>query len=550
MSMPFAACYTPDCPNFGHNAFESLGGRRRGRYGARKRKGRADQVICHGCGSELTLGAPLRLHLDSEKERLVDSVLFAFLLGAKKRRTVHFTQMYFPKLSDTGYYSTLRNIGARLRGYHAWRNARLLDPRAPVDFGQTARVYTDVLESSLRRHGDVHRHRRVMVIVSVLHLEKSYYILGAHPYFLPLAYGPEGGADEPYIDPRTGRPSVEFARKWDCLDHPVHNTFLHGEKMTTEDLMQDRADVSRIHNGYYIKSAYAELAHFLTVRTLLRHFKRISFCMDAHPSAIQSAMVGLAGDIRSGRAEVVLVQRQYKKHGRAPKVAFDMGKLGSKERAEALRQRWDATEKTVQRIFAKGEDDVTEQKVAEAVKAGKRDPPVPPRVKYPDPVQRAARIFNKAIRGGFGKSGEWGWLRFPSPMGRETECRTLWLTRMPHKTYADAQPHLLYATLQPVDSSMRAARSRVRALDRPLFRAAAGSSFNERYYDPLVLLAELSIYAFVRNYLLLSADQKSIPARQLGLMGVRAGFSSLTDLVMNFRLDTSHAQRMTAWRHR
>lgn len=100
-------------------------------------------------------------------------------------------------------------------------NARLFMPRSGVDFTQMARVSTDVIAVPLRRTGEVHRSRNLRLIVSVLALERTYYILAAHPFFLPVAFGPDPDAD--YMDREIGEPSAEFAHQWHCLEHPVHN---------------------------------------------------------------------------------------------------------------------------------------------------------------------------------------------------------------------------------------------------------------------------------------------------------------------------------------
>lgn len=249
LSLPFVACSTPDCRNFGKNVFEYYGAPHR-LYRERKGKHRVHDVVCRGCQKGLTLGKPLRLRLREDTPGILDAILFAFLLGAKKRRTVHFAQMFFPKLNDRGYYRALCRIGDRLGDYHAWRNARLLDGKAPIDFTQTARVYTDVMEASLRRLGDVHRHRRVMIMVSVLALEKTYFILAAHPYFLPSVKELKPG--DYHIDPATGLPKVDVVRRWDCVEHPIHTNFPLGKKKTPESLAKEQADVSRAKQGYYI----------------------------------------------------------------------------------------------------------------------------------------------------------------------------------------------------------------------------------------------------------------------------------------------------------
>ena len=48
------------------------------------------------------------------------------------------------------YYNQVRSIGNRLRDYHTWRNARLLDPALDTDRKTPARVNTDVIILSMQ----------------------------------------------------------------------------------------------------------------------------------------------------------------------------------------------------------------------------------------------------------------------------------------------------------------------------------------------------------------------------------------------------------------
>ena len=544
-SIPFAACSKRECRNYGRNIFWE--------YARYRKHGRSYGAKCRKCKSSVTLGASLGLHVDKDTRKKIKFILFAFLLGAKKRRTVHFVRMFFVRIITSGYYKTLTRIGSRLRSYHSWRNARLADRRAPVDFSQTARVYTDVVQASLRRDGDVKKHRNISVIVSVLGLKKTYYILAAHPYFLPHRYGPESEEHkgEQEYDPVSGLPSPEFTRKWACLEHPVHDRF--GRYKTPEEMMAKMADMSRKRDGFYINKAYAEIAHFLVVKTMLRRFKRICFYMDGDKAAMPSAMVGLSDGIRSRRIEVVLFQRLTKKGKHEPEdpIQYNMGAIGSAERRKALRKCWAETEPRVQGIFEAGESPYAAGKAQERhAKKKSSKPRKTPAEQFPDPEQRTARVFKSAVHGAFSGPGSWAWLHFPAPMGREITCRTHWLTRMPGKTFEDGEEAMLYSTLQPVDSSMGAMRQRVRSIRRPSHRAAQGRGFANQYYDPQVLLAELSIYLYARNYILMADDQKVTPAEVLGLKPGHPGFDSLTDLIMKFQLDRPHAEKMSKWRLR
>lgn len=78
------------------------------------------------------------MHVAKDTRKRIKFILFAFLLGAKKRRTVHFVGMFFIRIITSAYYATISRVGSRLRSYLSWRTARLTDPRAPVDFSQTA----------------------------------------------------------------------------------------------------------------------------------------------------------------------------------------------------------------------------------------------------------------------------------------------------------------------------------------------------------------------------------------------------------------------------
>ena len=72
------------------------------------------------------------------------------------------------RIKVSSYYARLKQLGARLRDYQSWCNARLLDPRNGIKRGAPMRVYTDVLQVSLRRLGDgpalpVPEHYRVRI---------------------------------------------------------------------------------------------------------------------------------------------------------------------------------------------------------------------------------------------------------------------------------------------------------------------------------------------------------------------------------------------------
>ena len=531
MSFPFAACSTPGCPNFGKNVFEFYG---RPHRLYRDRKDRGCEAVCRGCQKGVVLGEPLRLHGSDKMRGILDGVLFAFLLGAKKRRTVHFTQMFFPKVDDKGYYRALRNAGARLRSYHTWRNARLLDPQAPIDFSQTARVYTDVIEASLRRLGDVHRHRRVKIIVSALALEKSYFLLAAHPFFLPRGKEKELAPGNYNIDPATGRPSVEITRKWHCLEHPMHRTITLGKKTTPEDLAAKQADVSRARSGYYIEPAYAELAHFLVVDRMLSRFGRRFYYMDTSRDLFDSAMVAMRDNICRRRVEVVLYQHETGRR-RAPMTA-------GKETKKSRRGRRNAA--GLRRAFEEAEAAFEKRINEESLTA-----PDPERETAPDPEREKVRsvLWRQARVGGNSPFAEGVWLVFPPDYKNYVDCRTFWITRRRDDTVDDGLDLLLNASMHSVDSAHWSMRSRAKALKRRV-STSAGKGLSGSYYRFDVMCAELWVYLLDFNYRLRKRDKRKVPrAVDMGLASASDRVVRLHDVAWNFRLGVAHAKEISRW---
>jgi len=51
-------------------------------------------------------------------------------------------------------------------------------------------------------------------------------------------------------------------------------------------------------------------------------------------------------------------------------------------------------------------------------------------------AQIRAKIFKQAFVGGYSKKGGWAWLKYPTDSLQYGDCRSLWLTRMPGKTFA------------------------------------------------------------------------------------------------------------------
>ena len=199
-SLPFATCPEQGCENYGHNVFENYTPHR-----ARDRRYRRHQsdhrVLCRMCTPKRTtfpLGVPKYLERHSKKDsprevrkkdRAALRRLRAILKGVMYYRSVWGILEDVEVDADTCYTQLVR-AGERLRDYHAWRNAKLLHKKfarhdAPL------RVYTDTLRVSLARYGkETPGFTYLDIPVSVVDLpqDRTYYVLAAHPGFLPEQY--------------------------------------------------------------------------------------------------------------------------------------------------------------------------------------------------------------------------------------------------------------------------------------------------------------------------------------------------------------------------
>ena len=338
--------------------------------------------------------------------------------------------------------------------------------------------------------------------------------------------------------------------------------------------------------GCFIRSPYAELAHFLVVQKMLARFDTIYTYMDAAREMSTGSLVAFRDRILAGRPDAENLADGRKRRQRAEIVLFQHDKSARKDAVrqpyrskrdpkrdeELLRNAWKRAEKRyrkqeVPKILRRKKDLVTRKKL------GKNHPSV------------RAHLFRHAVKGARDKGG-WAWLHYPPSSIAYRRPRSLWLTRMPGKTYkSHGREALAGATLQPVDSIFNSVRARTASAGRPLLRAK-GRGYRRSYFLPSVVLNELSVYLIGRNYMLRrKTAQKTIPAVAMGLAkstaadkqreGPRAAerhrAGSRTDekqragpqaaerhetrldlakVACDFRLGISHARRISGWRRR
>ena len=540
LSLPFADCPNERCRNHGINLFENWADTGSGSPRFYRRQWDDKTVRCSACGTAFSLGTALSVPAGRElkahdtqelkgrqfKARQVKKRWKEIIEGLVASRSVTdtFERLGIPMDS---YYRDLQRIGRRLRDYHSWRNAGLLHPekarhKAPVG------VYSDVMDISLRANREERRYVLLKVIVSVLLAEDKIYVLAAHPFFLPERHCPSDAARRPDVE------RFEFEKEWICVQHPGWN---RAPLQSGADRMADFPELGR--GGYFIRSPYAEVAHFLVVQKMLSRYQVLHCYMDAAQEMAASALVAMRGRILAGRpdpneardkrttppkrAEIALYQHEKARGIKAKKARPGKGKSLKDAWAE-MEDRFDAQEVP---------DDLLKGAV------GRKDPKV------------RASLFKLAFKGARSKNGAWAWLEFPPDTAAYRSCRTLWVTRMPGKDHTKyGLPTLGGARMQPVDAIMNSMRARVRAVSRPLLRAD-GRGYRSSYVMPEVVMAELWVYLLRQNYTLRrKTPSRTIPARAVGLVTDGAAQLDLLEVAWGFRLGLEHGHRISRWQRR
>ena len=325
-SLPFADCANDACSNHGVNAFEHLG-RRPGPEGTRYRVNGPHTLICAACAdagrkpTHFSIGEPVEL----SDTRDVRSDVRWIIRSVREHLPVTAVRGLFG-IPVGSYYRRLFRLAVRVGDYLNWRNAYLLSPEFRRAHGGTARVYTDVLNVSLHQVGDVARSRLLRIIVSVVGLEKTHFVLAAHPYFLPESKEP--GLEE--LERDHGDDNY-LTRRWDCLDTVLGDAPVFDED---EDEVAETVP-SEGHAGFFLKSPYAEVAHFLTVDKMLSGFARRYYTMDAARDLFQSALVAMRRPVLDKEVEIALFQYRHaddsRKSGKEGKK--DGNKAGMQARA-------------------------------------------------------------------------------------------------------------------------------------------------------------------------------------------------------------------------
>ena len=552
LSIPFDTCPNKECENYGRNVFEHHPpGRHRGRPYWVRDAGK-HRISCRRCrkpdGKEqtFTVGSPLGI----TRNRTTKQRLRGIIRGAMYYRSLSMI-IEDVRVSEDTYYTQLKDAGERLREYVAWRNAFLFQERF-AEHDAPLCVYTDTLIVSLRRLGEKPRYTQLRIPVSAIELpeHRTYYILAAHPGFLPIEY-----CQKNTLELIREVNCLPHESPWDCAEHPLR---VDSSKSVGEQ-MGSSPDIGR--GGWFAVSPYTDLAHFLTIRKMLWRFPKVHHYMDAELTQSAAALTAFADEVRAGRWEIALYQsnreRKKKKGTQAKRtniVRARWPKLGG-EREKWLKDSVDAQWETREARWKKKLEDDDLFSAA----AGEADP------------QFVAKQFAEA-RDGANSPGGWAWLEHPPAGMRYEGGRCLWLTQRPNASYEEVGRELLWpSAILPVDRAHSHLRDDIRSFERASFRAKPGRSYRNANLDPFVLFAELWIAMLWRNFgprhhpafrdeALKEKDkterekkrEKSTPrpppAWSMCLRRPKeSGRPDLTDLAWEFRVGIEEVCRMNQW---
>ena len=518
-SLPFADCPDEGCPNHGLNVFEHYGpdwpkARRLYHRGSAEHR-----VMCWACRGRFTIGAPLRFRRAGQPRAAKRDLGRIIRLGRSGLGVLEACEEI--GLSIGGYYSRLHAAGDRLRDYHAWRSARLLR-RSFGEWPEPVRVYTDTLMASLGRWGDTSRWQALPIAVSVVDLPqaRTSHVLAVHPFHFPCEPSVSDD-DDMYEDSRRPRREAE----WDWVQHVYWSA--SGTGFASGDELPNIGT-----RGFFMVPPYAHLAHFLTVRKLLSRFPVVHHYMDGDKEQAAAALTALADEVRAGRWEIALHQRD--EPGESREGAVDLGRWHT----DPVR-RTRALDRVLDGAWADAEGRWAEKRLEGGLEFGA------------EPDARAdAKLFAKAfLAGANSKQGGWAWLEYPPAGFNRPGGRTLWLTRRFGAQYGPGMRELLRpAGTLPVDRIHNFLRTSSSALSRPAFRASPGRGYRDARKSPLALSAELWAAVAAHNFGPRRRKRDAPPrAKAMGLVDGRERPVDLGAAAWEFRLGLGEAERISRW---
>lgn len=270
-------------------------------------------VKCTSCDRRFAAGTPWRIH--DKRDRQTRS-------GKVPRRPFPVSTQVFMKLACNGigpsamieltecnpgdYYALLHNLaqvcnemsGRHLMELQSGRYSHLVNSAANDN---TIRLYTDMMEISILTDDRDSRIHRLPCLITVTDFRASFFTLAVTPMFMPMSL------------PRDQMKAFRTRLRRESLyleSHRPHAHLLSDEVATDSDLRPGSRKYTYPMlglGGYFVRSSYGALAHFLTLRKMLSRIDRVIHYVDNESPLEMAAVTAFADKIQARQCDVVAV---------------------------------------------------------------------------------------------------------------------------------------------------------------------------------------------------------------------------------------------------
>ena len=288
-------CETDTCENYRINFFERYGKEDGYEMVSMDPENSEYVARCKRCKGRLTVGVPWRRHRKSKK----DDLQFFMKLVCNNNNPSNVMEIL--DYGERKYYSTLSNL-ARACDYLSGRYLMKLQSKAFIESEHyrrndgCMRLYSDIMEITVVLSGEENRTTTMSYLVTTTDYEGSFFVLAATPMFV-LADITEGELSQRALDWE--------AEVFECEQPHAH--LLWGG--THVDAQKAAAEFPVVFlDGYFVRSGYGAIAHFLVLRKMLSRIGRIIHYIDNEQVLRIGAVTAFADKIRSGECDVVAVR--------------------------------------------------------------------------------------------------------------------------------------------------------------------------------------------------------------------------------------------------
>ena len=529
--LPFEYCEDEKCKNHRVNFYERYG-KEDGYTMVSMNPANSEYVArCNRCKIRLPVGVPWYRRRSSDEDNLQLFMMHVCNNGNPSN------VMEIHDIGERKYYAMLRHLAAACNSLSG-RHLMELQHSRYVEEKPTIRLYSDIMEITVHLGGDEKRVTKMSYLVTVTDYRNSFFVLAATPMFV-LADTEKGPLSQRALDPEAGL--------LDC--HQQHAHLLWGGTHIDAHVPDAEFPVVSL-DGYFVRTGYGALAHFLVLRKMLSRFGKIIHYIDSEYVLRTGAVTAFSDLIRSGDCEVVAVKitqhlkmsvakekssenkyrliqeqagkrerKQYEKDGSLGESVWKrLRRQALKAEVDEIEGRLDAAldsftatkaevRKKNRRLWAHANDKAyvcghpLNLKKLKPIKASKSDENVDHSEKDGD---NSANENDGVVYDPFSP-----WIRDPLAPFFESGRKFLWLTRPPSKKKAtekekDYEVELyMHGRHQPVDTYMAALRQVSSVAERPhliaITQHSAGYVSNARRGEPII--NELALQRFYWNFM-------------------------------------------------